>query len=288
MANYVPTIRRRRLGSALRRLREEAGLTTTEVGERLGWSHSKISRIETSKTPVTAADVEHLTAQYEVAPDESEALLKLAREAKQRGWWHNYSEVLPEWFESYLAFEAEAYRISTFQPLVVPGLLQTEKYAAAVLGAHPLRTTPDEMERSVALRRARQARLIGDAGGEPIQLDAMIGEGALRQTIGGADAMREQLQRLSELVELANVTLRVLPFEAGAHPAMHGAFTVLEFPDPDDPRIVYLDNLTSSLYLESIREVGLYRLSYQHLRDLALQPDETARLIVRLIEEITP
>ncbi len=284
MANYVPTIRRRRLGSALRRLREEAGLTTTEVGERLGWSHSKISRIETSKTPVTAADVGHLIAHYEIATDESEALIKLAREAKQRGWWHNYSEVLPEWFESYLGFEAEASRISTFQPQVIPGLLQTEQYAAAVLGAHPLRATPDEMERSVALRRARQARLTGD--GESIQLDAVIGEGALRQMIGGADVMREQLQRLTELGELSNVTLRVLPFEANALPATNGAFTVLEFPDPDDPRIVYLDNLTSSLYLESLREVGLYRLAYQNFRDVVLQPDQTAMLIVRLIEEM--
>ncbi|MGH3768008.1 MAG: helix-turn-helix domain-containing protein [Pseudonocardiaceae bacterium] len=286
MANYVPTIRRRRLGSALRRLREEGGLTTTEVGERLGWSHSKISRIETSKTPVTSADVANLVKHYEIPSEESEALLKLAREAKQRGWWHNYSEVLPDWFESFLGFEAEACRISNFEPLVIPGLLQTEQYATDVLGAHPLRTTPDEMERSVALRRARQARLTGDTG-EPIQLDAVIGEGALRQTIGGAGVMREQLLRLTELGELPNVTLRVLPFGAGAHPALHGAFHVLEFPDPDDPRIVYLDNRTSSLYLESVRDVGLYRLAYQQLQAVTLQPDESAKLVVRLTEEMT-
>lgn len=286
MAIYAPTIRRRRLGSALRRLREEAGLTTTEVGERLSWSHSKISRIETSKTPVTTADVAALLAHYEIASDESEVLLKLAREAKQRGWWHSYSEVLPEWFESFLGFEAEACRISTFEPQVIPGLLQTEQYATAALGAHPLRTTPDEMERSVALRWARQARLTGD--GEPLQLDAVIGEGALRQRIGGLDVMREQLQRLSTFGELPNVTLRVLPFAAGAHPALNGAFVVLEFPAPDDPRIVYIDNLSSSLYLEHIREVGLYRLAYQQLQAEALQPDESAKLIINITEEMTP
>jgi len=286
MTNYIPTIRRRRLGAALRRLRDEAGLTTTEVGDRLGWSHSKVSRIETSKTPVTTADVSNLLAQYEIASEETEALLKLAREAKQRGWWHSYSEVMPEWFESYLGFEAEAFQISNFEPLVVPGLLQTERYATAVLGAHALRTTPDEMERTVALRRARQARLTGN--GEPLQLDAVIGEGALRQLIGDADLMREQLQQLTTLGELPNVTLRVLPFAAGAYPTLSGSFHVLEFPDPDDPRIVYLDNLTGSLYLESIREVGLYRLAYQQLQDIALRPDESAKLIVRLTEELTP
>jgi transcriptional regulator with XRE-family HTH domain len=286
VAHYVPTIRRRRLGAALRRLREEAGLTTTEVGERLGWSHSKISRIETSKAPVTSADVAELISHYEIASDESEALLKLAREAKQRGWWHSYLEVLPQWFESFLGFETEACRISTFEPQVIPGLLQTEQYATAVVGAHALRTTPDEMEHRVGLRQARQARLTGD--GEPVQLDAVIGEGALRQLIGGADVMREQLQRLTALGELPNVTLRVLPFGAGAHPALNGAFQVLEFPDPDDPRIVYIDYVIGGLYLEHMREVGLYRLAYQQLQDIALRPDESAKLIVRLTEEITP
>ena len=286
MANYIPTIRRRRLGTALRRLRDEAGLTTTEIGDRLGWSHSKVSRIETSRTPVTTVDVANLLAQYEIAGDEAEALLKLAREAKQHGWWHNFSEVLPEWFESYLGFEVEACRISNFEPQVVPGLLQTEQYATAVLGAHALAMTPDEMDRWVALRQARQTRLTEK--GEPLQLDVVIGEGALRQLIGGASVMRGQLRQLTALGELPNVTLRVLPFEAGTHPALNGAFVVLEFPDPEDPRIVYLDNLVGSLYLESIREVGLYRLAYQKLQDLALQPDESARLIVKLTEEITP
>lgn len=286
MANYIPTIRRRRLGAALRRLRDEAGLTTIEAGERLSWSHSKISRIETSKTPVTSTDVASLLAQYEIASEETEALLKLAREAKQRGWWHSYSEILPDGFDSYLGFEVEAQTISTFQPQVVPGLLQTEQYATAVLGAHALRTTPDEMERSVGLRRARQTRLTSD--GDPVQLDAVIGESALRQLIGGAEVMREQLQQLTALGERPNVTLRVLPFDAGAHPALNGVFTVLEFPDPDDPRIVHVDNLIGSAYLESIREVGLYRLAYQQLQDIALRPDESAKLIVRLTEELTP
>jgi transcriptional regulator with XRE-family HTH domain len=285
MASYVPTIRRRRLGSALRRVREEAGLSTTEVAERIGWSHSKVSRIETAKTPVTSGDVRDLLVHYEIASAEAEALVTLAREAKQRGWWHSYGEVLPEWFESYLGLEAEAQQISTYEPQVIPGLLQTEAYAATVLGAHPLRTTPDEMERSVELRRARQARLTAD--GEPVQLDAVIGEGALRQQIGGPEVMRDQLDRLLAAGEFPGVTVRMLPFDAGAHPALHGAFTVLEFPDPDDPRIVYIDNLTSSLYLETMREVGLYRLAYQQLQASALQPEETATFIARLTEEMT-
>jgi transcriptional regulator with XRE-family HTH domain len=284
VAKYVPTIRRRRLGAELRRVREEAGLTTTEVGAQLGWSHSKVSRIETSKAPVNAADVGRMITYYAIAGDESAELMTLAREARQRGWWQNYSEVLPDWFESYLGFESEACRISTFQPQVIPGLLQTEEYAAAVLGAHPQQMTPDEVEWAVALRRARQTMLTNAS--EPIHLDAVIGEGALRQMIGGADVTRDQLQWLVEQAQLPNITLRALQFDAGAHPALHGAFTVLEFPDSADPRIVYLDNLTDGLYLESLREVGLYRLGYKQLRDIALQPDETVILIARLIEEI--
>jgi transcriptional regulator with XRE-family HTH domain len=284
VATYVPTIRRRRLGAALRRLREDAGLSTTEVAEHLGWSHSKISRIETAKSPVTAADVQALLNHYEVPDPEAESLLRLAREAKQRGWWHSYSEVLPEWFESYLGLEAEASKISSYEPLVIPGLLQIEEYAAAVLGAHALRTTPDEIERAVELRRARQSRLNRD--GEPIMLDAVIGEAALRQLVGGPEVMAAQLQHLVEVQQLPNVTVRVLPFTAGAHPALHGAFTVLEFPTAEDPRVVYIDNLSSSLYLEAIREVGLYRLTYQQLQQQALQPGESTQMIVRLMEEL--
>lgn len=284
VATYVPTIRRRRLGAALRRLREDAGLSTTEVAERLGWSHSKISRIETAKSPVTAADVQELLTHYEVPDQEAEALLRLAREAKQRGWWHSYSEVLPEWFESYLGLEAEASKLSAYEPLVIHGLLQTEEYAAAVLGAHPLRTTPDEIERSVELRRARQARLTRD--GEPIVLDVVIGEGAVRQLVGGPCVMAAQLEYLAQAQGLPNVAIRVLPFTSGAHPALHGAFAVLEFPTAEDPRVVYIDNLSSSLYVESIREVGLYRLAYQQLQQQALQPDESMQLIVRLMKEL--
>lgn len=286
MATYVPTIRRRRLGAALRRLREDAALSTTEVAEQLGWSHSKISRIETAKSPVTAADVQALLNHYEVPDSEAEALLRLAREAKQRGWWQGYSEVLPEWFESYLGLEAEASKISSYEPLVIPGLLQTEDYAAAVLGAHALRTTPDEIERSVELRRARQSRLNQD--GEPIVLDVVIGEAALRQLVGGQSVMAEQLEHLVEVQKLPNVTIRVLPFSAGSHPALHGAFTVLEFPSSEDPRVVYIDNLTSSLYLEAIREVGLYRLTFQQLQQQASRPDESTQLITRLLEELRP
>lgn len=284
MATYVPTIRRRRLGAALRRLREDAGLSTTEVAEQLGWSHSKVSRIETAKSPVTATDVQALLDHYEVPDPEAQALLRLAREAKQRGWWHSYSEVLPEWFESYLGLEAEASKISSYEPLVIPGLLQTENYATAVLGAHALRTTPDEIERSVELRRARQSRLNRD--GDPIVLDVVIGEAALRQLVGGPGVMVEQMKHLLEVQKLPNITIRVLPFTAGAHPALHGAFTVLEFPSSEDPRVVYIDNLSSSLYLEAIREVGLYRLTFQQLQQQALQPDESTQMITRLMEEL--
>lgn len=282
MASYVPTIRRRRLGSALRRLREDAGLTTTEIAERLGWSHSKISRIETAKTPVTAADVRDLLAHYEIASDEADVLVTLARDAKQRDWWHSYSEVLPEWFEVYLGLESEASRLSVYEAELVPGLLQTEDYATALLRSHPITKTPDETEQAVRLRRARQARLSGET---PMVLDAVVNEGALRRLVGGANVMRGQLQHLATAAELPNVIVQVLPFTAGAHAGINGSFHVLEFPDPEDPRVVYVDNLTSSLYLERSRDVGQFRLAFEQLQASALSPGESALMIAKMAKE---
>lgn len=283
VVSSVPTIRRRRLGAALRRLREETGLTTTEVAERMGWSHSKVSRIETAKTPVTAADVRELLTIYEIASDEADALVALARDAKQRDWWHSYSEVLPEWFEVYLGLESEASRLSVYEAELIPGLLQTEAYATALLRSHPITKTPDETEQAVRLRRARQARLDGET---PIVLDAVINEGALRRLVGGAEVMRAQLHDLATAAELPNVTVQVLPFVAGAHAGINGSFHVLEFPDPETPRVVYVDNLTSSLYLERSREVGKFRLAFEELQTSALTPDESTSMIADMAKEL--
>lgn len=283
---YVPSIKRRRLGAALRRLREQSGQSTDDVARSLSWSKSKVSRIETAAVTVTPDDVRALLRLYDdVLTDEVEQLVTLAREDKQPGWWRQYSEVLPHEFEGFLGLESEAARILSYESEVLPGLLQTEDYAKRVLGQHPLTVMPYEVERSAQLRRARQSRLTSD---DPVELDVVINEGALRRVVGGADVMRRQLAHLAAMMDRPNVSVRVLPFDAGEHPATHGAFTVLKFPDPDDPHIVYLDVLTTSYYLDGLREVGAYQLAHSRLQELALGPDESRDMMAALVEESKP
>jgi transcriptional regulator with XRE-family HTH domain len=282
---YVPSIKRRRLGAALRRLREQAVKTTDDVARSLSWSKSKVSRIETAAVTVTPDDVRALLGLYDVLTEEVEQLVTLAREDKQPGWWRQYSEVLPHEFEGFLGLESEAARILAYESEVVPGLLQTEDYAKRVLSQHPLTVMPYEVERSTQLRRARQSRLTSD---DPVELDAVINEGALRRVVGGAAVMGDQLAHLATMMDRPNVHIRVLPFIAGEHPATHGAFTVLEFPDADDPHIVYLDVLTMSYYLDGLRDVGAYQLTYNRLQALALDPNESRSMITALAEETRP
>jgi transcriptional regulator with XRE-family HTH domain len=279
---YVPSIKRRRLGAALRRLREQSAQSTEDVARSLRWSKSKVSRIETAAVTVTPEDVRALLRLYDVLTDDVEQLVTLAREDKQPGWWRQYSEVLPPEFEGFLGLESEAARILAYESEVVPGLLQTEDYAKRVLAQHPLTVMPYEVQRSTQLRRARQSRLTSD---DPVALDAVVNEGALRRMVGDRDVMRAQLAHIVSMSERPNITIRVLPFAVGEHPATHGAFSVLEFPDPDDPHIVYLDVLTTSYYLNDLREVGAYQLAHDRLRALALGPDDSRSMIAALHEE---
>lgn len=285
MPKFTATARLKRLGSALRALRVASDLTVEQVGESLHWSGSKVSRIETAKQIVSPEDVRELVARYGLGPEEIEKYVAIARKAKERDWWHKYDDVLPEWFEGYLGLEAEASKISTYESDLVPGLLQTEQYAAALLGVFPLRTTPEEMERSVDLRRERQARLVEK---DPLILDAVISETVLRRPIGGLDVMRQQLAHLVSMMERANVTVRLLPFRAGEHPGLDGAFSVLEFADPEDGRIVTVETMTSTLYLERTRDVGTYRLAFDQLWSVTLGPDETIDMINITMRELEP
>ncbi len=278
----VPPIRRRRLGAALRRLREATGMSLEAVALELGWSASKISRIELAQIAVTPADVRALLGVLEVS-DEVETLVNLAGEDRQPGWWRHYAEVLPKWFEGYLSLESEAARLLAYESEVVPGLLQTEEYAAEILRHSTYTPLPDEAARAAELRRARQVRLVGN---DPVHLDVVINEGALRRTVGGPDVMRDQLSRLVEATELPNVVLRVLLFEAGAHPGVDGSFTVVEFSDPDDPRIVYLDWMTDSDYLDGLRDIAAYRYAHERLRAAALSPSDSREMISGLLREL--
>lgn len=284
MSPYSPTLRGRRLGSALRRLRDGAGLSSSHVASQVGWSPSKISRVEGGQLTVSPGDVRELLAVYNVAGPEAEALVALAREVRQRGWWHQYNEILPGWFQAYVSMEAEASRICIFELGAVPDLLQTADYTTAVIDAHPQPRTPDEQDVMVGLWHTRRNRLNADTA---MELDVIIAEGALRQHVGGPAVMRAQLDHLAEAAAWPNVVIRVLPFSAGAHPAMNsGAFSVLEFSDPDDPRTVYTAQLTGGSYLEILREVGTYRLAYEQLRVASLGPEDSAEFISRLAGEL--
>jgi transcriptional regulator with XRE-family HTH domain len=279
----VPTIRRRRLGAALRRLREGSGMSLDAVAKELGWSTSKVSRIESAKIAVTPADVRALLGVLDALSEEVETLVSLASEDRQPGWWRQYAEVLPPWFEGYLSLESEAALLLAYESEVVPGLLQTEQYAAEILRQSSYTQLPDEAARAAELRRARQVRLVGP---DPIHLDVVINEGALRRVVGDRKVMCDQLTRLIEAVELPNVALRVLPFAAGAHPGVDGSFTVLEFSDPSNPRIVYLDRMTDSEYLDSLRDVAAYRHAHERLRASALSVNDSQEMISELLRDL--
>lgn len=279
----VPNIRRRRLGAALRRLREGSGMSLEAVAQELGWSTSKISRIELAKIAVTPADVRALLSVLDALSEEVEILVSLAGEDRQPGWWRQYAEVLPPWFEGYLSLESEAARLLAYESEVVPGLLQTEQYAAEIFRYSSYTQLPDEAARAAELRRTRQVRLVGP---DPIYLDVVINEGALRRVVGGREVMCAQLTRLIEATKVPNVALRVLPFAAGAHPGVDGSFTVLEFADPSNPRIIYLDRMTNSEYIDGLRDVAAYRHAHERLRASTLSVSDSREMINSLLSEL--
>jgi transcriptional regulator with XRE-family HTH domain len=274
-----PTVRRKRLGIELRRLRERAGLTCEEVGHRLECSGTRISRMETGRIGAKPGDVRELLEIYGVTGAEADSLVQLAREARRKGWWHTYGSALPAWFEAYIGLEAAAARLRDFQSMVIPGLLQTEDYARAVFRAAPNAAGAADIDRQVALRMERQAILGRD---QPPGLWVVLSEGVLRAEVGGTAVMRAQLRHLTEVAERPNVTLQVLPFTAAAHVNPISPFTILEFPDPADPVAVYLEHRTGCLFLETEEEVRHYTVVFDHLRAEALGTGQSAELIARV------
>jgi transcriptional regulator with XRE-family HTH domain len=283
MATPSPTVRRKRLGIELRRLREQANLTCEDVGQRLECSGTRISRMETGRISVRPGDVRELLEVYGVTGAEADSLVQLAREARRKGWWYTYGRVLPTWFEAYIGLESEAVRLRDFQPLVMPGLLQTEDYARAVLRAAPHAGSSAEIDRQVALRMERQ-NILGQAS--PPEVCVVLSESVLRVNVGGPAVMRPQLRRLADAAERPNITLQVLPFTTAAHVHPVSPFTMLEFPDAADPTVVYLEHLTGSLFLENEDEVRRYRVVFDHLRAEALGTSQSAGLIARVAAEL--
>ncbi len=275
-------IRRTRLGSELRRLREQAGLTCEAVGRQLECSGTRVSRLETGRISVRPGDVREMLDLYGVAGREAGDLVQLAREARRKRWWHAYSRVVPPWFGSYLGLESEAAGLREFQPTAVPALLQTEEYARAVLRAAPDGGPGDPVGRQVALRMQRQAILTQPS---PPGLRAVIGEGALRAQAGGPAVMRAQLSRLAGLAARPAITLQVLPLRSAAHPDPVLPFTILDFRSAADRPVVYLEHLTGGLFLDRPDESARYAAAFDHLCARALGPAESAALIARLARE---
>ncbi|SCG56138.1 Helix-turn-helix domain-containing protein [Micromonospora echinaurantiaca] len=281
-----PTVLRMLLGAQLRRLREASGVTREGAGWEIRASESKISRMELGRVGFKERDVADLLTLYGVtAAEEREPLLKLARDANSPGWWHRYGDVLPSWFQSYLGLEAAAALIRTYEVQFVPGLLQTPAYArAVVLLGHP-RADAAEVDRRVDLRMRRQQLLRRP---RPPQLWAVVDEAALRRPIGGPAVMREQLTALIEATSAPNIRLQVVPFTAGGHAAAGGAFSILRFGDQDLPDIVYIEQLTSALYLDKRDDLDYYAVAMERLCVEAEPPERTPELLARIRDELYP
>jgi hypothetical protein len=279
-----PTVQRMLVGAKLRRLRTDMGLSREEAAETIRASEWKIHRLENGQVGFKERDIIDLLRLYRVTdPGEVAEFVSLAREANAPGWWQHYGDVLPQWFRTYVDLESAAALIRTYEGQFVPGLLQTDDYMRAVVrGAH-LDESSEEVGRRVRLRMARQTVLTRD---HPPRVWAVVDEAALRRPVGGPEVMRGQLERLVDASKLPNVTLQVLPFGAGAHPGMVGSFSVLRFPDQELPDVVYIEHLTSALYLNKPDDVDQYLHVMETICVRAAPPDRTAELLGRLLDEL--
>ncbi|MEU8318325.1 helix-turn-helix transcriptional regulator [Nonomuraea sp. NPDC048881] len=274
-----PTVLRILLGTQLRRLRTEKGISREDAGYSIRASHAKISRLELGQVSFKQRDVADLLTLYGVtAPDDREPLLALARQANAPGWWHKYGDLLPGWFEVYIGLEGAASAIRTFENQFVPGLLQTPAYAKAVIRLGNEKALDPELDRRVTLRTTRQKRL--ESG---LKLWAVIDEAVLRRGLGGAGVMREQIRHLLDATEERNVTVQVMPFESGGHAAAGGSFSILRFPERELPDVVYMEQLTSALYLDKPADSDHYMEVMDRLSIQALEPKQTRRFLEQLI-----
>jgi transcriptional regulator with XRE-family HTH domain len=279
----VPPVRRRLLGASLRRLREEAGYALDDAARILECDRSKISRMETGQRGIRPKELRELLSEYGVEQRRADALLAIARQANQTGWWQSYSHVLDDAYQDFISLEASAQAISTYEAQLVPGLLQTEDYARAIAAASLVGENQEEREQFVQARLTRQQILTRDA---PLQFWAILSEGALRQQVGGPRVMKAQLHYLMEVGSgRPNVNLQVLPFAVGAHAATSGPFVIMRFPEAPDLGVVYLEGQTGGIYLESAGEVARYTLVFEHLRASALSTAATVRLIEEVARE---
>jgi transcriptional regulator with XRE-family HTH domain len=282
-----PTALRILLGAQLRRLREAKGISRDDAGYLIRSSDSKISRMELGRVGFKERDVADLLTLYGITDDhERQALLSLARQANTPGWWHRYGDLLPGWFQAYIGLEEAATLIRTYEVQFVPGLLQTEDYARAVITQGDPAAAAEAVERRVGLRRRRQELLTRPGpDGSPRRLWAVVDEAALRRPIGGRKVLRGQLEQLIEASQLPTVTLQVLPFHVGGHAAEGGAFTILRFAEPDLPDVVYVEQLTSALYLDKLDDVDAYVAVMNRLDVESAPPRQTVEILDGILQE---
>jgi hypothetical protein len=278
-----PTARRMILGSQLRRLRERAAITRAEAGYNIRGSESKISRLELGRVGFKERDVADLLTMYGVTVEcERQTFLDMVKESNQPGWWRRYNDLMPGWFNDYVGLEEAATRIQTWEPLYVPGLLQTEEYARGIASHGQPDSADDAVDRRVALRMRRQKLL---ARPDAPRFWGVIDESVLHRPVGGRKALRAQVEHLLEVTALPNVSVQVLPWHNSGY-AAEGAFAFLRFAEPELPNIVYVEHLTGALYLEKLDEVEAYGRSLDRLAVDAETPDRSRQLLMKRLAEI--
>lgn len=280
-SNVNPTVRRRRLGQELRRLRELKGMTAEEVAERLLVSQSKISRLENGRRSISQRDVRDLCGVYEVDDHRIvDSLMQMAKDSRQQGWWHSFGDIP---YSVYIGLETDAASLRVYDPQVVPGLLQTRPYAESLIAGALPETAPGDIDKRVQVRLKRQERI--SAPDNPLRLWTVLDEAALRRAVGNRSLMRDQLEHLVEQSQLPHVTVQVIPFDMGAHPGLNGQYAILEFPDAADSSVVYIEGVTSDLYLEKANDVQKYSVMYEHLRAQALNVEQSRQFIADIAKE---
>jgi Domain of unknown function (DUF5753)/Helix-turn-helix domain len=278
-----PTVLKILLGAQLRRLREAAAVTRDDAGYHIRASGSKISRLELGRVSFKERDVSDLLDLYHVAGEQKDQLVQLTREANATPWWQKYREVVPDWFQVYVGLEEAATLIRVYEVQFVPGLLQTEEYARAVVMQGSPGLSSDEADNRVNVRLGRQ-RLFAKENAP--RLWAIVDEAALRRPMGGRDVLAGQVKRLMEAVSEPNITLQVMPFKYGGHGAEGGAFTIMRFPEADLPDMVYMEYLTGAHYIDKPEEVEVYAAVMERLSVAGTSPEKTRDILADILKEV--
>lgn len=273
-------VRRWRLGKQLRELREQAGKTMDDAAAYIGVQRPTVSRIENGRHKILPKNVKFLCQLYEVGPPLVDMLIRQAEESSERGWWLAYADLMPDGFETYVAFEADAREIWTYESELVPGLLQTPEYVRGLRVAYGA-ATEAEQDKLVDFRMARQRRLES----HPPRLRVVLNEAVLHRPVGGAHAMARQLRKLAEVAREPWATIQVLPFDIGPHRAMTGPFALLMLPDETDSSLVYLEHLVGAVHFDRPADIAQYSSLYEYLSSIALSPDASRKLLVTLAEQ---